>query len=1146
MDTSLSPREDPKKTSVCSLLDFSSSPGSPCQTIFCSSEELREDIKPSSGDLSPPNDKSDNTLQLKHIPSLPSLPSPSSKASMTDSSLIDTSSSTIPSSSNEQQEIPHHPTESSPKRSAPTSTDRQESRLFAIKCGDSILSGGKTRHSFSINNNGFHLRFDFSQSTAEPPKCLIDAASCFEEGFRESLQQSINDIIRHPLPSTDTVGIFIPFSDISAINLTQLFPSNPAERDRLDTAHLNDQGPRSFIVTIFQITLNPFLNQIARRSGPITITEFERKAKENRTRTSKDCEASDTHRHVLNTPKSFSELVINFAASQNAERSVYAARLIDIIQKNPYQSSVIFDGFYMFETDIVWSMLVTLVETFHFSSSWTAKEHVKRTVKETLKQKSSSYNPTVLQNSSDHRGNDVLKRATIHLLDFVLIEMGRLPSVQTGQYPLNMIDPIVPYMLLFITSSDTTIQNKAASILHSVTSVPITECIPALSDVDVVTLQADLSLHGWSFSGSPQESFSTVSILIEHLSTFFTDADVSSPYVETVKLLIRIASSLLTSEEALFNLANCLPLTLLVTALTAAPPSHHLPILNIYLDFTETCPFSVEIQEPFLKRLLSVFPPDTNSDGSFLVTLLKFLTRLTFLSSLWGALFPCLSNSEPSSKITLCLLAIINDKRRYEARFDIQRKKVPKIAPLLLQDLDELTLSFLLSVLGQNADRSNGDRLEEDEAQRIVEKLLEIEQRPPLHTDTQETEKTATDGTTLSPLVDGKGEPGTSSRTGKSVNELVDVWRVMRLVVSSLAGSPSGLERLHVLYPLIFQRLKERGNSLLSKGKQAKQTREMLLPALVCVCSELTPLLQTVDCFPLVHLVSSFLISIRKPKNRRPKPRPKQRQEQSVNLDSIELPVSFALMKEFFLRVHVVTQGLDGYDITHHTIFPPSSTEHSSAGADCVISRPILLLEFFVDFEVKCIGVKEAALLQQNNPTTPDPIRRQLLLHLLSTMKQTNDFDPSAVCGVLLSFPRLPPSTILLIHSLRDVIIISRVHPRIRSYSTTFNTSLPVSAEGTCRLFSALLMRAVPNEADSEEIWRVVLREEGWEDMLNVILNQSLTEVGMKNGMNCTVTSSLFKPSTIPGDTEPTETIPPLRMPHQIRREPVPDLWERW
>ncbi|KAK2945226.1 hypothetical protein BLNAU_19866 [Blattamonas nauphoetae] len=181
MDTSVSPREDPKKTSVCSLLETSSSPGSPCQTIFCSSEELREDIKPSSGDLSPPNDKSDNTLPLKHIPSLPSLPSPSSKASMTDSSLIDTSSSTIPSSSNEQQEIPHHPTESSSKRSTLASTNRQDSRLFAIKCDDNLLSGGKTRQSFTINNNGFHLRFDFSECTYEPPRCLIDAATCFEE-----------------------------------------------------------------------------------------------------------------------------------------------------------------------------------------------------------------------------------------------------------------------------------------------------------------------------------------------------------------------------------------------------------------------------------------------------------------------------------------------------------------------------------------------------------------------------------------------------------------------------------------------------------------------------------------------------------------------------------------------------------------------------------------------------------------------------------------------------------------------------------------------------------------------------------------------------------------------------------------------------
>ncbi|KAK2960922.1 hypothetical protein BLNAU_4009 [Blattamonas nauphoetae] len=336
------------------------------------------------------------------------------------------------------------------------------------------------------------------------------------------------------------------------------------------------------------------------------------------------------------------------------------------------------------------------------------------------------------------------------------------------------------------------------------------------------------------------------------------------------------------------------------------------------------------------------------------------------------------------------------------------------------------------------------------------------------------------------------------------------------MAVSSLAGSPSGLERLHVLYPLILQRLKERGNTLLSEDRQAEAKKDELLPVLVRVCSELTPLLRTVDCFPLVHLVSSFLHLIRLPASR-----PTQ---QSGRTNSVKFPDSYARMKEFFLRVDEVTQGLDAYDITHHTIFPPSSTEHSSAGSDGAITHPIPLLEFFVDFEVKCVGVRETALLQKRSTAAPDQTRRQLLLHLLSTMRRTNDFDPSAMCEVLLSFPRLPPGTTQLIVSLKNTL----KNPRAFFNWPSFDPSLPVCAEEACRLFSVLLLRALPNETDSEERWRVVLREEGSEDMLNVILREPLSKLGMKNGMNCTVASFIFVPSTVLSNPSPPNTPSPV------------------
>ncbi|KAK2960966.1 hypothetical protein BLNAU_4053 [Blattamonas nauphoetae] len=809
-------------------------------------------------------------------------------------------------------------------------------------------------------------------------------------------------------------------------------------------------------------------------------------------------------RRRLPVSNSTYQLVINFAYSQNHQRARYADRIGSMIRKQTLSPGALFEIMFEFETDVVWYMLVTLVKRLTFNHNDQTRNHIQRTVKETLKQISSLYGPALLTTYSGTRRNDVLNRATIHLLDFMLIEMERLPSVKLFKYPLNMIDPFLPYMLLFVTSSDSTIQNKAASILHSVTSVPTSECIPAFRNVDTTALQADIDLWRPRVLTTAGINLAAASTLLGHLSTLFVDADVSDPCVRTVKLLIQLASSLLTSKKAIKNLGNCLPLTLLVTTLTAAPPSHYLPILNIFLESRKIYRLSKEIHQPFLKRLLAIFPPDTSSDDHVITGLLTLLSHLASHSSLWKTLVEYAVTSNPPTKIALSLLSRIWIDPQQISPLSVRRYDVPRIARLLFQELDELSLSFVLSVLGQCADLSTEERLEEDEAQRIVEKLLEIEQRHPLHTVTQDTNKTTTDGMTQS-HIDRKRELVAS--TGKETNAsvLVDVWRVMGMTVSSLARSPSGLERLHVLYPLIVLQMKERGNTLLRKDKRAEQTREMLLPALVRVCSELTPLLQTVDCFPLVQLVSSFLILIRLPANRRAK-----RHGHSV-LNT--LPDCYVRVKEFFLRVDEVTQGLDGYDITHHTIFPRSSTRHPSVGADCVISRPIPLLQFFVDFEVKCVGVKEAALLQQNNTTAPDRVRRQLLLHLLSALNRTNDFDPSAVCGVIKSFPRLPPGTTKLVNTLKDTLIVAR------------NPSPPVCAKEICRLLTLFLMRAVPNEADSEERWRVVLREEGWEDLLNVILRKPLSKMCLKNGMNCTVASFIFKPSTVLSRPSPPDTL---------------------
>ncbi|KAK2963968.1 hypothetical protein BLNAU_1049 [Blattamonas nauphoetae] len=655
------------------------------------------------------------------------------------------------------------------------------------------------------------------------------------------------------------------------------------------------------------------------------------------------------------------------------------------------------------------------------------------------------------QRNTDYGRLYKLKASTNTLLDFIIAELRQVQTVSVGLYPLSMIEPLLPHLLLFINSTEWSIQRKAGIILNRVTSISRDITVPTLNLIGTVGPTADINLNDRTSLAKLPINFPASSTLIRRLSDLFTDPDFTSRWVEKVQLLIRIASCLMTSSKTLGNMANCLPLTLLELTLIAAPPSNHLHILTIYHQFVLDCGNYVVIKAPFMKSLLRALTPDAPSNGQLIVTLSQFLTSLASLSTVWDALTPCLSDSTPSSRLALSLLARIE------------------------------------------ADKQETPALNENEAQQIVDRLLEIEQQCSLHTDTQNTNKTTTDGTPLSPHVDGKGQPTSSARTGTSVSQLVDVWRVMRMVVSSLARSPSGLERMQLLYPLIFLRLKGRGTSLIRKDEQAEPKKDELLTALLRVCSALTPLLRTVDCFPLVHLVSSFSNSIYRDTNHR------------LVLRTLSKP--FLGMKEFFLRVDEATQGLYAYDITRHVLFfTPSAEEVSAeaedvpAEADCIVSRPLPLLKLFVDTE--------------NNRTTPDQTRRQLLLHLLSTMERTNDFDLSTVCGVLLSFSRLPPGTTELIHSFNDTLIVTR------------NPSPPMCPEETCHLMISLLKLASPNEADSEERWRVVLREEGSEDMLNMILKEPLAELARKNGMNCTVPSFLFSSSIIFGDNIPAGTPP--------------------
>ncbi|KAK2940308.1 hypothetical protein BLNAU_24781 [Blattamonas nauphoetae] len=124
---------------------------------------------------------------------------------------------------------------------------------------------------------------------------------------------------------------------------------------------------------------------------------------------------------------------------------------------------------------------------------------------------------------------------------------------------------------------------------------------------------------------------------------------------------------------------GCHPLTLLVIALTAAPPSHHLRILTINVEFFSNCEKTVEFNAPFVKRLLSALPSDAPSDCLLIITLPKFLTSLASFSSLWSSLSACLSDSTSPSRNALSLLTTIEAGKPEKHVLNVQSKDGPTI-----------------------------------------------------------------------------------------------------------------------------------------------------------------------------------------------------------------------------------------------------------------------------------------------------------------------------------------------------------------------------------------------------------------------------------------------------------------------------------
>ncbi|KAK2951627.1 hypothetical protein BLNAU_13511 [Blattamonas nauphoetae] len=102
---------------------------------------------------------------------------------------------------------------------------------------------------------------------------------------------------------------------------------------------------------------------------------------------------------------------------------------------------------------------------------------------------------------------------------------------------------------------------------------------------------------------------------------------------------------------------GCHPLTLLVIALTAAPPSHHLRILTINVEFFSNCEKTVEFNAPFVKRLLSALPSDAPSDCLLIITA-KVSDQPSILFPL-SSLSACLSDSTSPSRNALSLLTTI-------------------------------------------------------------------------------------------------------------------------------------------------------------------------------------------------------------------------------------------------------------------------------------------------------------------------------------------------------------------------------------------------------------------------------------------------------------------------------------------------------
>ncbi|KAK2946756.1 hypothetical protein BLNAU_18352 [Blattamonas nauphoetae] len=201
----------------------------------------------------------------------------------------------------------------------------------------------------------------------------------------------------------------------------------------------------------------------------------------------------------------------------------------------------------------------------------------------------------------------------------------------------------------------------------------------------------------------------------------------------------------------------------------AAPPSHHLRILTINVEFFSNCEKTVEFNAPFVKRLLSALrPSDAPSDCLLIITLPKFLTSLASFSS-FGAHSLLVCPTPRHRPETPCLFeATIEAGKPEKHVLNVQSKDGPTITRSFCRTCEHAH-SFHFSVKAKA---------------QIAERLLEIEQRHPLHPLAQGTHATTqSDGTTLAPHVGRNGKADASTGGETDVVQVLDVLHVQRIVV---------------------------------------------------------------------------------------------------------------------------------------------------------------------------------------------------------------------------------------------------------------------------------------------------------------------------------------------------------------------------